>query len=67
MTSGFNDYAEPSLSFGEHPLHYLSCMGIKFVTECTSELIEKATLTQVLIKGFNLCKKETPISLSQMG
>ena len=49
---------EPSPSFVELLLHYLSCMKGKLATECTSELTEKTTLPQVMIKVFNLCEKK---------
>ena len=62
-----NDYVEPSPSFGEHLLHYLSCMKGKLATEFTSELTEKTTMPQVMIKGFNLCEIKTPTSLAQRG
>ena len=62
MTSCLDDYVEPSPSFGEHLLHYLSCIEIELATECTSKLTKKTTLPQVMIKGFNLCEKKTPTS-----
>ena len=67
MNAGFNDYAEPSPSFGEHLLHYLSCMKGKLRTECTSELTEKTTLPRVMIKGFNLCEKKNSYFFGSKG
>ena len=54
MIACFDDYAEPSPYFGRYLLHYLSCMKDELATECASELTEKTTLPQVMIKGFNL-------------
>ena len=58
MIACFDDYGEQSPSFGRYLLHYLSCMKDELVTECTSKLTEKATLPQVMIKGFNLREKK---------
>ena len=62
MISCLNDYVEPSLSFGEHLLHFLSCMEIELAIECTSELTKKATMLRVVIKGFNCMKRKTHTS-----
>ena len=69
MTAFFNDYAEPLPSSdleGRLRGHSL-CTKRKIVTECASELTEKTTLPQVVIKGFNLCERKTPTSLAQRG
>ena len=60
MIACLDDYAEPSPSFdleGRLRCHSL-CTKQKIVTECASELTEKTTLPQVMIKGFNLCGKK---------
>ena len=67
MADCLNDYVEPSLSFGRHLLHYLSCMEIELVTECTSELTEKAPLPRVMIKGFNLYENKNSYFLGSKG
>ena len=67
MTAHSDDYVEPSLSFGEHLLHYFSCMKGKLGTEFTSELTEKTTLPQVMIKGFNLCEKKNSYFFGSKG
>ena len=64
MTSCFNDYAEPSPSYsleGRLRGHSL-CAKKKIAIECASELTEKTTMPQVMVKGFNLCEKKTPTS-----
>ena len=65
----FNDYAEPSpFSDLEGRLRGHSlCAKRKIATECASELTEKTTLLQVMIKGFNLCEIKNPTSLAQRG
>ena len=60
MTACFDDYAEPSPPFdleGRLRGHAL-CTKRKIATECSSELTEKTTLPQVMIKGVNLCEKK---------
>ena len=62
MTACLDDYMEPSPSFvleGRLRCHSL-CTKRKIVTECDSELTEKTTMPQVMIKGFNLCEKKNP-------
>ena len=69
MTACLDDYAEPSTSFileGRLRCHSL-CTKQQITTECASELIEKTTLPQVVIKGYNLCERKTPTSLAQRG
>ena len=55
MTACLDDYREPSPSFvSEGRLRYHSlCTKRHIVTECASELTEKTTLPQVMIKGVN--------------
>ena len=67
MTACLDGYTKPSSSFvleGRLRFHLL-CTKQNIVTECASELTEKTTLPQVMIKGFNLCEKKTPTSLAQ--
>ena len=54
MTAYFDDYAEPSLSSdseGRLRGHSL-CVKRTIATECASELTEKTTPPQVMMKGF---------------
>ena len=60
MTACLDDCMEPSPSFVLEVrlrCHSLCTKG-QIVTECASELTEKTTLPQVVIKGFNLCEKK---------
>ena len=69
MTACLDDYAEPSPSFdleGYLRSHSL-CTKRQIMTECSSKLTEKTTLPQVMIKGVNMCEKQTPTSLAQRG
>ena len=69
MTACFDDYAKPSPSSDLEGClrgHSL-CAKQKIATECASELTEKITLPQVMIKCFNLCERKTPTSLAQRG
>ena len=60
MTAYLYDYSEPSLSFvfGKTPL-------VPFVVHTGS--IEKTTLPQVMIKGFNLCEKKNSYFFGSKG
>ena len=70
MTARLYDYSEPSSSFDSGGMFLVSFVvyEVKVYDWICIWINWETTLPQVLIKGFDLCKKkETPTSLAQRG